>query len=239
MRPLAFFGVLRRLAQVIDTTPLSPQRAAEFTVSAFHSRRARRAATDPTWSAIEDRRRVPGSKIKKLVSEDLDLATMNKQRSIARDLTPDPWWLPAVTRLAAFRMTEIVEQAEFAIQRVRHGYDRRSTWDLGHHLATTFANQLDTLADNAHGWPESDEFPTFEDWTAALRATAANLRRYNGSTELETATDTWIALSSDPGALPAEREAAMQKVADIEAADLAAAQAALRWVADHLAQLWD
>ncbi len=76
-------------------------------------------------------------------------------------------------------------------------------------LARWLGAQLLSLAAEAHGWPESAEFRTFEDWVHALRT--------NGEALLAYAADD----------------------ADGQVAVTADAKAALRWVADHLEHLWD
>lgn len=106
-------------------------------------------------------------------------------------------------------------QVRFAYQRVVRGWDDRSLWSLDTHLARTLAEQLDALAEEAHGWPQGDEFPTFEDWQKALRENAARLHAYQ-------------ACLFDPTGDEYD-------IADV----MSEGQAALRWVADHLPSLWD
>lgn len=106
-------------------------------------------------------------------------------------------------------------EVKFAFQRVTRGWDDRSLWSLDVHLARTLAEQLDALAAQSHGWPQSDEFPEFEDWQAALRQNAARLHAYQARLFDPTGDETDI-----------------PKV-------VAEGQAAMRWVADHLPNLWD
>lgn len=45
-------------------------------------------------------------------------------------------------------------------------------WSFDIFLLTALANGLDIMAKEAHGWPESEEFPTFDSWVDALREAA-------------------------------------------------------------------
>ena len=45
-------------------------------------------------------------------------------------------------------------------------------WSFDTHLNNIIPYGLRYLADNSHGWPESEEFPTFDDWANHLRALA-------------------------------------------------------------------
>lgn len=103
-----------------------------------------------------------------------------------------------------------LQESRFAYQRVVRGWDDRSLWSLDYHVAKTLSAQLDALADQAHGWPESSEYPEYDDWTQALRAAANKLRFY-----AEHATD-----ELDGEALESGREA-------------------MSWVADNFSRLWD
>jgi hypothetical protein len=113
--------------------------------------------------------------------------------------------------------------ARCAYQRLTRGWDDKSVWDVRDHLARTLGAQLVRMADVAHGYPagidirfvpdvpEDDE--ALADWVAELRTHGEALLAYHvGHDDIA-----W----DDRGefALPA--------------------QAALRWVAEHLDDLWD
>ena len=109
--------------------------------------------------------------------------------------------------------TESVRDVLFAWQRVVRGWDDRSLWSLDWYICHTLGAQLTELAATTHGWPQSDEYPTFEDWQAALRT--------HGSALTEAAnTD----ISED---------------FENTQAVYAKAQKSLHWVADNLGDLWD
>jgi len=83
-------------------------------------------------------------------------------------------------------------------------------WALDVHLARTLGAQLIHLADTTHGWPGNEEFPEPEDWDAALRRHGATLLAYPG-----------VVYDA------------------VDEAPIEAAQESVRWVADHLPDLWD
>lgn len=100
---------------------------------------------------------------------------------------------------------------KWAYQRVVRGWDDRAIWGLDSHLARTLGHQLLALARDTHSYPSSDW--TFEQWQAELAQVGAELLSY----------------------------AEVDYLVDDQAweADHQAAQDALRWVADNLANLWD
>jgi hypothetical protein len=233
---------LRLASTVIDRVealPVSPQSLASKAIDQHFDRKKQRAATDPVWSDIEKRRHIPGSSHVVFRSEDLSADDWETQRRIETELTPDPWWLGAARQLSSVSIARVARGVMFVSQRARRGWDDRSTWDLGTHLTSTLAGQLDHLAATTHGWPDSPVFPTFEDWTATLRHQASQLRRYAGSTEQQEALDRWKAVNEKPGSDPEQVQAAWNTLERIEAGDRDAAVLAMHWVAEHLDRLWD
>lgn len=68
------------------------------------------------------------------------------------------------------RVAVLKGSVETPILRARRGWAPRDVWALDHHLCQVLAGMLDHLATTGHGWPESEEFPTYEDFTQAVRA---------------------------------------------------------------------
>jgi hypothetical protein len=99
-------------------------------------------------------------------------------------------------------------------QRATRGWADADTWSLHVYLCSALGGALEHLAGNTHGWPGTPDYSAFEDWTAALHTAAAGL--------------TGRAVRDHD---PADQAA--------DAAALAGAQDALRWVADNLPDLWD
>lgn len=100
-------------------------------------------------------------------------------------------------------------------QLAARGWADSDAWSLDHVLCERLAAQLTYLADIAHGWPGTTEFPQPEDWDKALRDNAAKLKAWPNSADNPT---------SD---LAHDQQAYKQS------------QEALHWVADHLGHLWD
>ena len=135
-------------------------------------------------------------------------------------------------------------------QLVRRGWADTDTWGLDHTLCLRLGAQLLHLADTAHGWPGDDEFPTYEDWTTALRANGQALLDYAKRPGQGELTSKWhdLKFGKDPGSdwlskINSEDDEPT-KVAWTELISLgerldAAGQEALHWVADHLGSLWD
>lgn len=108
------------------------------------------------------------------------------------------------------RVRDVPRQVRWAHQRLFRGWDDRAVWSLDTHLAKTLGAQLVCMADNAHGYPSRDY--TFLSWVEELRTHGDALLAYSRH------------FDCDPNAWEALYEPA---------------QAALRWVAEHFADLWD
>jgi hypothetical protein len=235
-RPLIFKALIQ-VAKVVDLLPVTPAKAADILLDRHIDRKTARAATDPTWSMIEERRQSSnGDKI--MISENLTIEDWETQRSIEDELTPEPWWMPAIRRIREITATRTVMSGLYFYQRATRGWDDTSTWSLDHHLCKTLADQLDHLAETTHTYPGNDDFPTFETWTRELRFQASQLRRMNEAPTVSLAEADLRALRS-AGATEEQLKDAYELIAQAEARDIEASKNALRWVADHLPSLWD
>jgi hypothetical protein len=110
---------------------------------------------------------------------------------------------------------------KYAYQRLTRGWDDRSAWDVREHLTRTLGAQLVRLADTSHGYPvgvtdirfipdEPADDESYAFWIAEVRAAGEALLAYHAAFD---------APDWDGNCEPA--------------------RAALRWVADHLDELWD
>ena len=231
-------SLARDLATAIDDLPISPASLSRRAIDHHFDRRRARVITDPTWSAIQTRRQVPGGASSIFLSKDLTIADDAEQRRIAAAKTPDPRWLPLARRAQDWRAASVLGATANAAQRTTRGWADSDTYSLDTHLCRVLGGMLKHLADNAHGWPDGDEFPTFEDWVNALRTNAAALLAYAAG-EDEELLSSWYELSTTRGSDPAAIEAARRAMDDDDAARHVAAQTALHWVADNLGRLWD
>ena len=68
-------------------------------------------------------------------------------------------------------------------QRVTRGFADCDTWNLDMHLLNYMSDTIHYLADNLNGWPQSKEFPEFEDWQKYLREMANHFYRANENNE--------------------------------------------------------
>lgn len=59
-------------------------------------------------------------------------------------------------------------QFKWAYQRITKGYCDADYWDLDTHLSRLMAQSIKELADNTHGYPGTEEFPTYDSWRAYL-----------------------------------------------------------------------
>lgn len=161
------------------------------------------ARRDARYAAIEDR-----------LGDTLDLDEFIYQFDVETEIRDQLLFERLVPLLVAAERglaVRALASVRYATQRLRRGYDDRVVWGLDRHLCHILSQQLTQLADEAHGWPgSSSPYPTFEDWTAALRQAANGLGGYAG-----------------------------RDGAEDEQQRVVAAQQALRWVADNLPDLWD
>lgn len=89
-----------------------------------------------------------------------------------------------------FRLSNIKQffrNMKFAYQRITKGYCEPDVWDMDVYLQYLLPDMLRELAETTHGWPQSKEFPNFEDWQEYLREIALHFEnsREDNSTEIE------------------------------------------------------
>jgi hypothetical protein len=227
---------------VYDRVPFVPHRVADAAVSWHISRRDRRAAKDPVWSAIEAKRRQEGRPGILLLSEadGLGWAEWNEQQQIEDRLTPDPFWLPAARWLRGRPVRTARSRRASARIRGRRGWAPVDTYSLDVYLCALLADTLDHLAKHAHGFPADRE--SFEVWSGELTAAAAALRGWaDHGEDNEVSDELSAALDAEDGseAAKARSAAALEASRAAETHRLEEAQVAMRWVADNLAALWD
>jgi hypothetical protein len=139
---------------------------------------------------------------------------IGQQEAIEDAVSPFPRTRRCLRSVAGRRLaTESARDVLFAWQRLTRGWDDRSLWSLDWYVCRTLGAQLTQLADTTHGWPQSDEYPTFEDWQAALRTHGSALTEAANTDITEGFENTQAAYVQ--------------------------AQESLRWVADNLGDLWD
>lgn len=203
------FEVARRLDPVLH----APFAAAH---AALHKVTMSRARRQPYYVALErEEDKVRGERPGVSMDElEALMSLWDQQSKIEDSLSPAPRlerWLEHVRTetLATTATREVV----FAWQRLTRGWDDRSLWSLDWYLCRTLGAQLTELANTTHGWPGNEEFPEFTDWTNALR--------HHGAV---------LTAAADYDILDDEQD---------EEALRANAQESLRWVAEHLHDLWD
>lgn len=201
------------------------------------------AMTNPVYADIQARRETgSGSSLWGMNAErNLGQAEYETQESIRDRLTPDPLWWPLVRRVSARPVRGVVRGGMYAYQRAARGWSEGDTWDLGTRLCTTLAAQLNHLADTAWGWPGGEDsaggndYAEPEDWTAALRHAATGLEGWATHWDSPAARAAVNAVAGPPSAY----RIAVDLHAIDDAARLATAQEALRWVAKNLNDLRD
>lgn len=204
-------------ARVFDRLPGSPHFVGEALLNAHLASQERQR---PRASA--------GLAAEQVMSWDEVSARLQDARSA------EPAWVDVARIMREWRLGRLTWRIRMMAQLAQRGWSDEDAWNLDHVLCTRLAAQLDSLADQLHGWPSTDEFPTPEDWEQALRATAADLRRVYGSAATHQAADQWM--ESPAGA---EESSRYERWAALDTADAEAVTRALRWVADHHQHLWD
>ena len=180
------------------------------------------AMLNPEYADIESRRHIDGGNNIILFSEadGLTFDDWERQMEIENEVAPQPPIMKVYRFLYDRPLSSFVGQTQAAYQRLTRGWDDTATWSLDYHLTSTLGAQLKHLADTTHGWPQSDKFPTFEDWQKALNKNGDLLLAYSKKDEIMFATDELY----DPA---------------FEEKTIKGAQRALRWVSDNLPALWD
>lgn len=166
------------IARAFDATIAAPASAA---LKHLHESAHKAAlAADPEYARLEALRRIPGSDHTVLVNDKtgLDINSWQYQMDVRARYARHPWWTPLAYAAVDRPAMHVVNAVRHAWQRVTRGWDDALVFNFDSTVTLTLADQLDELADQAVGWPPLEEYPTFEDWQAAIRATAANLRAY-------------------------------------------------------------
>lgn len=201
----AVFARIRNVAHDFDNARWSPHSLGQAFWFRRLQRRREAAARDPEWAAIESRRDSGRDGFRVFLSDDLTLDDWYRQHEI------EDWITPATTldrvALAASRWETIraVSALSTLTSRVRRGWAPIDCWSLGHWLCRSLGHAMLYLAAHNTTWPGNEDFPTAEDWEAALRKHGQILAGYD-------------AMDDDSAASAAE---------------------SLRWVANHLVNLWD
>lgn len=239
--PTSVRGRVAALADAVrdayEESPRAAHNLADKAMSA-HWRRAERAAmADPVYAETEARHTATARVAVLLLSAKRNLGWDERKvrEAVSDQIAPWPVWWPVAQYLNRRPMRCLTGAVTHRYQRATRGWSERDVWDLDTHLCATISAQLTHLADNAHGWPAGEDYPQFEDWTAALHQAASGLSGWANHEDSAPVNATMTAADG-----PEEEFSA---AADLEtgedAARLAAAKDALRWVADNLDALWD
>lgn len=235
----AAFTVADNAADAFDS--YGPARAAAAIMHRHFAARTAAASRDSRWSQIEARRNVDGGKL--LMSHDAGLGTSEwaEQEHIARQMLPDPAWLPVAAAVSRMSASRTLNEARRRVQLAVRGWADQDTWALETVLCERLAAQLDHLSQHVQGWPSNERHPTFEGWQADLAAAAAGLRGWVERDDDETSVrlgDMVMVYGVDA---PSEEQWSAAIAAETAAhlARLEAARESLRWVADNLENLWD
>ncbi len=71
----------------------------------------------------------------------------------------------------------IMDKINICEERARYGVSRVDGWSFHDYAGIVLANGLRILAEDSHGWPGTEEYPTFESWTAKLNEIADKLEQ--------------------------------------------------------------
>jgi len=175
-------------------------------------RQDRLAAGDPVWANLERRRRAATDEDGNVtISDDFDLLDSYEADRIARTITPDPRWLPAVNRMTRLQTWHLALALERPCQKRKLGWDESQTINAHRHLCRIVGQLL--LAYDQLGWTLPNDYPSSASWHAELTRHAHSLTTFG---TLKGGHRHYRA--------PDQYEAACE---------------ALRWVADHLNDLSD
>lgn len=173
------------------------------------------AMTNKEYASIEKKRKIEDSDNIILANDELTFKHWDTQDKIMKEITPPPAAMPVYRFLKTRPIRRGLLNIKYAYQRLTRSWDDTATWSLDTHLCLTLGQQLKHLAKTTHGWPQSDKYPTFEQWQEALNHHGDQLIAYGQKWDDD----------SDP--------------LDKENKKFKAAQTSLRWVAANLGGLWD
>lgn len=69
----------------------------------------------------------------------------------------------------------IIDQLAIGAERAKYGVANVDTWCFHDYAGIVLANGLRVLANESHGWPGTEEYPTFESWQDKLNEMADKL----------------------------------------------------------------
>lgn len=227
------FRSARRVARQLDRSVVHPAQLFDAAAARLQERRRRAAATDERWVGIE------ACRSDRFAAVDPGMwAGWETQADIERALVPDPCWVRAGRWVRRTELVPVVAAVERFWQRGHRGWSRSDVWSMKYHVLAVVADMLTALADDLTSWPGNDEFPEPELWEAALRDNAARLeRRLDRDGAVAALLDEWYELEVSGDAVSADAVRRRIDVLEAERAD--EARTAMRWVADHLEDLWD
>lgn len=225
----------KRVLALYEQSPVATHRLAEALIELQYRRADARVAENAEWLQIEQRRTANGG-VAVMMSEELGLGPREweRQDEIRDTVAPDPWWFPAVRTIRDRPVRRGVRMLRAATQRAGRGWADQDTWNLDSSLCRTLAGQLRHLAVAGHGYPGTDDYQTPQAWAAALITAADGLLEWAQRDESEAAD-----AAGEPHLSDDEFSAALAAWQADEQRRYAAAQQALRWVADNLGLLWD
>lgn len=187
-RVRAVRATLRRAAGFVDRAPLAPRWIA------FHLAEPSRARRGDLTAAVLAVR----------------LPSIDETTAVEELLAHEALGLRMLPLTRAERLAHTLERVSLsagvtaacdAWDLARRGWARSDVWSLDVPLCRRLGTTLLEMARLTPGWPRGDQYPSYDDWTSALRTHGAALYAY-GTGDLE-----------DPGLL-AEAKTAMHWVAD-------------------------
>jgi hypothetical protein len=223
-------------ARWYDRSAVSAAGLAGIVMDAFIDYRQWKASYNPAWSAIEQRRRVPGRPdLKTFLSDDLTLADLDEQQRIARELAPDPWWFATAAAIEQhLTVADKLRGAERMFQRAVRGWSDSDARSLGATHTHRLGQQLLFLAEKGDRFPGRGKFTTAEAWQAALlKHGTALVTSGAANPDVQAAEDHLEQIALDPLVDRSVVRAALDAVLAAEKADAAVVRASLRWVAKH------
>lgn len=121
---------------------------------------------------------------------------------------------------------------------IGRGYTDKDIWNLNESLALKTGEQLLELERVSHGWPESEEFKTFQDWSKALKIHGNALVRY-GSGEIDNSKLLAIAEKLKKAGEEEEYQDIINRIEKQELLMHEEVRLAYLFISNHYASLWD
>lgn len=121
---------------------------------------------------------------------------------------------------------------------IGRGYTDKDIWNLNESLALKTGEQLLELERVSHGWPESEEFKTFQDWSKALKIHGNALVRY-GSGEIDNSKLLAIAEKLKKAGEEEEYQEIINRIEKQELLLLEEVRLAYLFISKNFASLWD